>query len=74
VSEKYTTNTPLAALATTHLFGTEPELARCALCGGPVHAKNGKAGQTPIKVYICGYHQDRAACTNSFRRPVDVGT
>jgi site-specific DNA recombinase len=47
------------------------QLARCALCGGPIHAKNGKATQTPIKVYLCGYYQDRAACSNSLRRPVD---
>ncbi|HEY2510105.1 MAG TPA: recombinase family protein [Polyangiaceae bacterium] len=46
-------------------------LGRCAECGGPIHAKNGKQGQTPIKVYLCGYYQDRAACKNSLRRPVD---
>jgi site-specific DNA recombinase len=47
------------------------QLARCAQCGGPIHAKSGKSGQTATQMYVCGYYQDRAACTNSLRRPVD---
>lgn len=51
-----------------HLLST---LGRCSECGGPIHAKNGKQGKQPIKVYVCGYYQDRASCKNSLRRPVD---
>jgi site-specific DNA recombinase len=45
-------------------------LARCSQCGGPIHARSGKVGQLATKVYMCGYFHDRAACTNSLRRPV----
>jgi site-specific DNA recombinase len=45
-------------------------LARCSKCGGPIHARKGKVGQLATKVYMCGYFHDRAACTNSLRRPV----
>ena len=46
-------------------------LARRAECGGPIHAKKAKIGSSPAMVYLCGYYQDRAACKNSLRRPVD---
>ena len=45
-------------------------LARCSKCGGPIHARKGKVGRLATKVYMCGYFHDRAACTNSLRRPV----
>ncbi|MGH7281418.1 MAG: recombinase family protein, partial [Polyangiaceae bacterium] len=45
-------------------------LARCAQCGGPIHAKRAKLGSESAMVYVCGYYQDRAACKNSLRRPV----
>jgi DNA invertase Pin-like site-specific DNA recombinase len=48
-------------------------LARCSVCGGPIHATNGKQGKKTIKVYACNYHRNRGetVCTNSFRRPVE---
>lgn len=46
-------------------------ISRCALCGGPIHAKRGKVGSEAAMVYLCGYHQDRATCTNSLRSPMD---
>jgi site-specific DNA recombinase len=48
-------------------------LARCDHCGGPISANNGKAGHTPIKVYVCSYHRTRGpeVCGSTVRRPVD---
>lgn len=47
-------------------------LARCAMCGGPVHARKGKLGSAPAMMYGCSYHHDRgdAVCTNALRRPM----
>jgi site-specific DNA recombinase len=48
-------------------------ITRCAVCGGPLTALNGRDGKTPIKVYACAYRRDRgeSVCSNKLRRPVD---
>ena len=45
-------------------------IARCAQCGGPMTAINGKVGSATVKAYTCAYHRDRGAtvCDSSLRR------
>ena len=47
-------------------------ITRCAVCGGPLTAINGREGEKPIKVYACAYRRDRgeSVCSNKLRRPV----
>jgi DNA invertase Pin-like site-specific DNA recombinase len=47
-------------------------LARCASCGGPMQAVNGKVSHDNVKVYVCYRHRTRgdAVCSNTLRRPV----
>jgi Recombinase zinc beta ribbon domain/Recombinase len=48
-------------------------ITRCAVCGGPLTAINGREGEKPIKVYACAYRRDRgeSVCSNKLRRPVE---
>ena len=66
-----------AHTATTRKGGRPPKymltgLARCAECGGPIHARKGKAGSAPAMMYGCAYHHDRGnvVCANALRRPM----
>jgi hypothetical protein len=47
-------------------------LARCAACGGPIHAMNTKISYDNVRAYGCSWHRDRGAavCPNGLRRPV----
>jgi DNA invertase Pin-like site-specific DNA recombinase/ribosomal protein L34E len=47
-------------------------LARCAECGGPMQANNGKVSYDNVKVYACAWHRERGAtvCGNGLRRPI----
>jgi site-specific DNA recombinase len=44
--------------------------SRCGICGGPIQVIPGRAGTTPIRVYVCAYHRERGTCDSSLRRPV----
>ena len=64
-------------LTTTSLRGPRARyflsgLARCAECGGPIQANNGKVSYDNVKVYACAWHRERGAtvCSNGLRRPV----
>ncbi|MBI2389489.1 MAG: recombinase family protein [Deltaproteobacteria bacterium] len=48
-------------------------LARCATCGGPIQAVNGRSGRETIKVYVCSWRRVRGAavCANAIARPVE---
>ena len=48
-------------------------IARCAECGGPLTAINGKVANAMVKAYTCAYHRDRGTtvCGSSLRRPVE---
>jgi DNA invertase Pin-like site-specific DNA recombinase len=48
-------------------------LARCATCGGPIQAVNGRSGKATIKVYVCSWRRVRGAseCANAVQRPVE---
>ena len=48
-------------------------ITRCAECGGPMTAINGKVGSATVKAYTCAYHRDRGAtvCGSSLRRSVE---
>src|SRR4051812_44872634 len=48
-------------------------LSKCGRCGGAIRVANGRDGQRPIKVYVCGWHRDRGdtVCDNSLRKRVD---
>lgn len=49
-------------------------IARCAECGGPIKANNGRVSYETVKVYACAWHRDRgsAVCANGLRRPVEA--
>jgi site-specific DNA recombinase len=48
-------------------------LLRCSMCGGPMHAANGKLGATNVKFYTCSWHRNRGdeVCRNSSRGLVE---
>ncbi|MBI2375132.1 MAG: recombinase family protein [Deltaproteobacteria bacterium] len=46
-------------------------LAKCGLCGGPMHVEKARFGKGSVRVYYCAWHRTRGSsvCANSVRRP-----